>query len=170
MRHAVLSDDCQPQAADQLMDAVVDLRVDVVGSAGKDDDLLSGVPRLPDDLFALCHNVFPVLLQRRKAVFQRRLHLLFGGIAAEHGGQGLYYVAAAVQVEERVQEIVVVQLFAVRHKQFRIIRHHRTVIVIVRIALVDVIAHAGVEDEVHALFQQALDMTVCQLRRIAHRI
>lgn len=61
VRHAVLSDDCQPQAADQLMDAVVDLRVDVVGSAGKDDDLLSGVPRLPDDLFALCHNVFPVL-------------------------------------------------------------------------------------------------------------
>ena len=96
--------------------------------------------------------------------------LLFRGIAAEYGGQRLDHMPAAVQVEERVQEIVVVQLFAVRHEQFRIIRHHRTIEGVVGIALVDVVTHAGVEDEVHAFFQQALNVSVCQLRRIADRI
>ena len=79
-------------------------------------------------------------------------------------------MAAAVQVEERVQEVAVRQFFAVCHEQLRIIRHNGAVVVIVGIALVDVVAHAGVEDEVHALFQQALNVTVRQLCRIADRV
>ena len=41
---------------------------------------------------------------------------------------------------------------------------------VVGVALVQIVAHAGVEDEVHALVQQVFDVAVSQLRRIAHRI
>ena len=47
--HRVLGDHRRPQAGDEFVDAVVDLRVHVVGAPRQDDDLLPRFPGQADD-------------------------------------------------------------------------------------------------------------------------
>ena len=63
-----------------------------------------------------------------------------------------------------------VQSFVVGKQQFRIVGNDRTVEVIVRVALIQVVAHTGIEDEIHLLIQQTLNVSVHQLCRVANRI
>ena len=72
-----------------------------------------------------------------------------------------------VDVDVRAMEIVTVQRRNIRLQQFGIVRHNRTVIVIVASALIEIIALAGIENEVNTLFKQAFDMSVSKLCGIA---
>ena len=62
------------------------------------------------------------------------------------------------------------QLGAVALQHLGVIGHHRAVVVVVAQVLVQVVAHAGVEDGVDALLAQPLDMAVAQLGREAGRV
>ena len=75
-----------------------------------------------------------------------------------------------IEVHVGVDEVVLVEARIIGKEKLRIIGDYRTVEVVVAAALVDVVAHAGVEDEVHALVEQVLDMSVGELCRVAYRI
>ena len=85
---AVLGDDGCPVAGDQPVDAVVDLRVHMVGPARQDDDPLALPPGLVDDLGALGPDLGHVPGVLGVSGVGGRLHFLLGD-AAEVLGQDL---------------------------------------------------------------------------------
>ena len=70
----------------------------------------------------------------------------------------------------RVEEVFVRKFRHVAAQKFGIVGHHRTVEVVVRIALVEVLRKTGVEHRVHALFQQARHVPMHDLRRVTGRV
>ena len=170
--HAVLGDEHEPEPGHQLVDAMVDLRISVVGAAGYHHDgqvPLSGIG-----------NVF----LRRLA--QIGMKGVIGSVGGLDGGGSLVLgdveflhkvslcplleIVGAMEPKVGVEEPSVLELGQVGGDQVGVVGHHRTVVVVVADALVKVIAHAGVEDGIHTLLQQAQHMTVYQLSRIAHRV
>ena len=69
-----------------------------------------------------------------------------------------------------MHEIVIVKTWIIGKEKLRIIRNNRTVEVIIAFALINIIAHAGIENEVNALVKKIFNMPVSQLCRIAYRI
>ena len=82
----------------------------------------------------------------------------------------LVEILAALEVEVVVDELRRVQLGAVALQNLGVIGDDRAVIMVVTQVLVQVIAHAGVEDRIHALLTQPADVAVGQLGREAGRV
>ena len=69
-----------------------------------------------------------------------------------------------------MDEVLLAEAGVVPEQELGVVRDNGAVEVVIRVALVDVVAHAGVEDEVDALVEEVLDVSVGELRGVAHRI
>ena len=168
---AVFGYDRQSKARNKLLDTVVYFGVDVVGTSRKNDYRHFALPRLFDYLLALCDKVAAVVFESLHSLAPNRFRVLFGNAVfcqrlAHYLGKMLF----KIYVNVRMHEIVVVKLVNVGFKQFGIVRHNGTVIVIVALTLVDIVAFAGVENEIRAPLQKAEDVSVGKLRGIAYRV
>ena len=102
-------------------------------------------------------------------------HGFFGGffrdfILSERPDKRIYQGFGARHIDIRIDEIVVAQLGNVCAKQLGVIRHDRAIIVVVAVTLVNIVAFARVENEVHAFFEQVEHMSVDELCRVANGV
>ena len=169
----VLGDDHRAALADELVNAVVDFRIQVIGPAGKDDDgqvLLLGQGQV---LLALLVDALHVGVVLGVGGVGSGFHFLLRD-GVEVLGQDVCHLAgkilAPVEAHIVVDEFHVLQGGDVGVQHLGIVGHHRAVVVVVPQVLVQVVAHAGVEDGVRLLVQQGLYVAVHQLGRVAHRV
>ena len=159
--------------ADELVNAVVDLPIQVIGPAGQYNHrqvLLFGQGQIFLTLFVNTRHVGVIFLIRRVG---SGLYLFFrngGKVPGQNVGHLPGEVLAPVQAHIVVDKLGVLQGGDVGVQHLRVIGHHRAVVVVVPQVLVQVVAHAGVEDGVWLHFQQGFDVAVHQLGGIAHRV
>ena len=170
--HRVLGDEHKAIGGDQVIDAVVDLRVHVIGAARHDEDGPVLLPGLGDELLGLTAQVVLIVVIGGIGRLHRRRRLPLGDLEllGKPRLRPLGKVVGAVQTEIGIK---VADLFQVGHvggQQLGVIGHHGTVIVVVALPLVKVIGHAGIEDVVHPRLHQGLHMAVEQLGGVAHRV
>ena len=84
--------------------------------------------------------------------------------------QGAHGALFVVEIEIGHDEVFLVQPLVVGLQKFGIVRHHGAVVVVGRVVLVQIIAFAGEEDEVHSPIQQTFDVAVGELGRVADGI
>ena len=168
--NTVLSDNCHTKAGNELVDTVVYLLVDVIRTT-RDDDYLSALGScLIDYLHSLASYLIMVSFKSLISFVNRLGYLALDIVLLQHIANYLYDVLSDVEIEVRVNEVLIIKARIVCEEKLRIIRYHRTIEVIVAVAFVKVIAHTRIEYEVNALVEEVLDMTVSELCRIANRI
>ena len=168
---AVLGNHRSPVAGDQVVDAVVDLRVYMVGAACQHNNALTLTARLVNDLTALYPDLCHVRFVLRVGSIGCGLHLPLGD-AAKVLGQHLlchlvHKILGTVDAHIIIDELFAFQLRAVACQNLRVVGHHRAVIMVVAQALVHIVGQAGVEDGVQLHLAQRLDVAVAQLCREA---
>ena len=169
----VLADDGSALPDDELVNTVVDLRVNVVGAARQHNDAAAFPAGLRNDLGALVAqllHVAGVLVVGRINGFVHGLPVQPREIMVQRLLEFLVEILAALEVEVIVDELRRLQLGAVALEHLGIVGHDGAVIVVVAQVLVQVVAHAGVEDRVHALLTQPVNVAVAQLGREAGRV
>ena len=152
---------------------MVDLRVDVVRAARNDRDIQPVGVRIGDGLLALEPHLGVVVVQRLIGGLGRGRDLLLFQLrvfAAEILGRLLDKPLVVGQLKIRHHKVEVRQRRHIGVQQLGVIRHDRAVIAVGRTAFVQIVGHAGIEDRVHALVEQVLDVAVHELCRIAHGI
>ena len=175
--NAVLGENREAVAGYHLRKSVVYLRVDVVGSSGEHD---TGLAVLLEELHGLLALAVHLSLERLVLgvrLIQRGNYLFLSEAAVreflcEFLVKALAHALLVEYRQERIHELHVPA--KLRHgilDNLRICSNDRTVVVVVRaVVLAHFIGHGGVENELHSLVNQCLDMTVRQLRRIAYRL
>ena len=133
------------------MYAVVYLLVYVIWTACDDDYLSFLGSCLSDYLHGFFRYRVVVSLKRLVSLVHSVGYPALDVVAAESLSQNLYDVFPDVKVEIGMNEIILVESRVVCHEQLGIIGNYGTVEVVVAAALVQIVAHAGVEYEVHAL-------------------
>ena len=169
----VLADDGSALPDDELVNTVVDLRVNVVGAARQHNDAAAFPAGLRNDLGALVAqllHVAGVLVVGRINGFVHGLPVQPREIMVQRLLEFLVEILAALEVEVIIDELRRLQLGAVALEHLGIVGHDGAVIMVVAQVLVQVVAHAGVEDRVHALLAQPVNVAVAQLGREAGRV
>ena len=158
------------ETGNQGVDAVVDLRVHMVGTARQHDDAAALRPGLVDDALALLADqghMVGILSVGRVGGF---LHFALGDIreiVPQSGENLLGKVFGPVEAHIVVDKLGILNLRAVTGNNLRVVGHHGAVVVVLAQALVDVIGHAGVENSVQAQLGEELNVAVGQLGREA---
>ena len=168
--HAVLCDDSHAEAGDQLVYAVVDLLVDVVRTACDNYDLAPLCSCLLYYFHSLAGNGILVGAESFIGLVHSIGYPALDIVSAESLSHDLYDVLPDIQVKIRVYEVITVEPRVVCDEELGIVGNNRAVEVVVAFALVYIVAHAGVEYEIHALVEEILDMSVSELCGIADRI
>ena len=142
-------------ARDEPVDAVVDFGIDVIGTADQNHDAAPLAAGLRDHLLAFSAHVRHVgiicgigRVARMANLFGRNVGEMFLQNGCELFGER----PAVVNAHIIVDKIDFAHRGHIRGDDLGIIGNHRAVVVVVAQLLVQVIAHAGVEDGVHALF------------------
>ena len=171
MRHGILGEHGKPVGGDQLRNAVVDLRVQVIGPARKDDALLMVVLQPGKDLLALSFDIlmgsghfFPAGRRGPADLLRGKLLKFFD--------QGVRGDLQAGERHEGIAQhrLAPADLLHIVLDVFRIGGDDGAVVMIVRaLRFVPFIKQSGIEDEIHVLFNQPGHMPVGQLGRIAFR-
>ena len=196
MGDRILGQHCEIVARDQLRDTVVDLRIHVVRATCEHDAAVAGLLHPAEGLLALLLHILMRTLELCPGLMRRRADLLLGEIPllklladllegeladrtdrildAVRVDEDLHELVRADlfvrQREERLHEEdgVVLQVLDVINDVLRIGGDHRAVVVIARIRrFVPLVRNARVPDELLAVLHQPLDVTVCDLRRVA---
>ena len=154
---------------------MVDLRVDMVGTAGQHDTAAAALFQIFYDFLALRLHVHTGLQQ----LVPRGVR----GLANLSGGDLILFVENLYQTlrqdfligkcHEGIDEanVLLRQRFDVVFDIFRVGSYDRTVVVVVRLLLlVALIWNAGVEDGLYAVLDEPFHVTVRQLRRVALRL
>ena len=168
---AVLGDNGEVKRGDKLVYAVVYLGVEVVRSAGNDDDRHILLSCFGDHSLALGLDLGHILFECVHSLNISCGRLLLGdAVVFERFGEDFCRVLREVYVDIRRDEILIVKFGDIRTEQLGIICNNGAVIMVIAFAVVDIVAFAGIEDEVSTLFEQADNMSVRKLRRVAYRI
>ena len=152
------------------VDAVVDLRVHMIGPARQHNDAAALRPGLFDDALALFPNQGHVVGVLGIGRVSGLLHLVLRDVreeAAQDIMDLLREVLGPVEAHIVVDELDILDFRAVSGNDLRVVGHHRAVVVVLAQALVDVVGHAGVEDGVQSQLGEELDVAVGQLGREA---
>ena len=166
--YAVLGDNGEVKRGDKLVYAVVYFGVEVIRSAGNDDDRHILLSCLGYHSLALGLDLGHILFECVHSLNISCGCLLFrDAVVFERFGENFRRVLREVYINIRRDEILVVKFGDIRTEQLGIICNNGAVIMVIAFAVIDVVAFAGVEDKVCALFEQADDMSVRKLRRIA---
>ena len=170
--HRVLCDEGEAEGGDQVVDAVVDFRIHVIGAAGYHQNGTVLCPGLGDVCLGGLPQVVLISLVSCVCRLGRGGGLPLGDLKlVEKPLAGLpLEIPGAVQAEVRVQVADLFQSRDVGGQQLRVVGHHRAVVVVVADALVEIIGHTGVEDGVYPLLRQGHYMAVEQLGGVAHRV
>ena len=167
----VLSEHSHPEGIDQIRDAMMDLRINVIGTACENDPMPAGLLQIFKNLLAFIIDRLPCTLQLcpscvdcaadlisrniRKEVYE----LFLNGIPVGKCNEG------AVELNVQIPQILYIVLDV-----HRIGGDDGAVIVIARVLeLLSLVRHARIEDPFDSLCDQPLDMTVCDLGRVAFR-
>ena len=169
---AVLGENREAEARDHLGDAVVDLRVDVIGAAGEDDaaavsvlHLAQYAGALPADVLLGAKLLRPGAVGRFADVGLRNLPVLGkegnetvgGGLFVGHGDKG-----------PEIADLLIRHVLDVVLEVLGIGDDDGAVEVVLGIAgLLMLIEHTGMEDGADAAVDEPLDMPVGELRGIA---
>ena len=171
MGHGILCEHRQSVGGNQLRDAVVDLGIQMVGTAGKNDALPVIFLNPFNDLFALFPGIlaggFHFLPARRGST----AHFLCGKFL-KFPDQSVCGGFQAGKCHERIAQhrLAPSDFLHVILDVFRIGSDDGAVVVIVcPFRLVSLIEQRGIEDEVHSLLDQPCHMPVGQLGRITLR-
>ena len=169
--HRVLRQHRNPQRGEQLADAVVDLGVDVVRPPRQHDDGFSFLARGVQDLVPFRADVLAVPLQPRKARAQTAAdHPRGEPVLFQRLFQRAHRRVLVVRVYVRRDEVAFIQPLVVRAQKFGVVRHDGAVVMVIRIAFVEVVAFAGEEDKIDALVEQAFDVPVREFCGVADGI
>ena len=196
MGDGILGQHCEIVARDQLRDTVVDLRIHVVRTTREHDAAMTGLLHPAEGLLALFLHILMRTLELCPGLMRCRADLLLSevpllklladlleGELADRTDR----ILDAVRVDEDLHELVradilvrqreerfheedgvVLQVLDVIDDVLRIGGDHRAVVVIARIrCFVPLIRDARVPDELLAVLHQPLDVTVCDLCRVA---
>ena len=160
-----------PVAVDQIRDSVMDLRVDVVGASCQNDTSSSCFFQIFQSFLAFFLHIFSHSREFLPCGVGRFLYFLGGNIFKYFhqavckdrlGSEGKERIA---EINGRISEFVHIVLDVLR-----IGGDNGAVIMIYRIReFVPLIGNAGIEDELHAFFDQPAYMAVGQLGRITFR-
>ena len=170
---AVLTDDDKPQAHRQLINAVADLRVDVIGSACQDHDPLAVRSGIGQRLLALGPHLGCVIGIRGKPGIHRPGDLAPGDchvVPVQRGVQCPPQRGLAVDIQVGVPEVRLLQVLHIALQQLRIIGDNGAVIMVYAGLFIHIIGQAGVEDFRNPCLQQRLDVPVHDLCRVARRV
>ena len=170
MSNAVLGNYSHAKTRNKLVYAVVYLLVNVVRTSRENDYLAVLTPCLSDYLPCLCRNIAVIAVKSLVSAVNRLWYPALYVVPAESLCHDLDNVLPDVEVELGVQEVLVRETVIVCEQKLGIVGNYRTIEVIVAVALVYIVAHAGIENEVYALIEQILDMSVSKLCRIAYGI
>ena len=172
LRDRVLGEDSHAVGVDELRDAVVDLRVDVVRSARENNAVAAGLLEIFQCLDSLGLDIASVLRLLFPRRVRRILHLDLRDVM-EDFDEAVCHDLLAGEREERVHEADrrVTELLDVVLDILRVGRHDRAVVVIdCAREFISLERNARVENELHALADQPLNMAVRELGRIALRL
>ena len=171
LEHGVFGEHGEPEGAEELVDAVVDLGIAVIGPPREHDDvfpppfgLRQHPPPLGDDRGVI---LLHALHARPKSLFDEEA---WDMVPPERADERLHRGPLAVGVEVGHDEIFVVEALVVGLQEFGIIGDDGAVVVVDAVVLVEVVALAGVEDEIHAHVEEGLDVPVHELGGIAGRV
>ena len=196
MGDGILGQHREVVARDQLRDTMVDFRIHVVRTTREHDPAVAGLLHPAEGFLTLLLHILMRTLELCPGLMRRRADLLLGEVPllklladlfkgeladrtdrildAVRMDEDLHELVCADllvrQCEERFHEEdgVVLQVLDVIDDVLRIGGDHRAVVVIAGIRrLVPLIWDARVPDELLAVLHQPLDVTVCDLRRIA---
>ena len=155
LEDGVLRHQHEAEGRDEVVDAVVDLRVHVVGTAGDHQDLTAALPGEVDILRALLLDQVPEAVVGFVGLADGLDGLPLGH--AELVGQELgalfLKILRAVDAQVGVEVLALGQGGDVHRQQVGVVGDDGAVIMVVCQVLVEVVGHAGVEDGVHALVQ-----------------
>ncbi len=156
---------------DQLRNPVVDLRVDMVGPAGKDDAPFVVLLQEAQDFFSLV----PHILTCAGQLIPGRL----GGVhhfrdrqLLKLSGEGGSHCLQRTEGHERIAQyhFTPADLIHIVLDVFRVGGDDRAVVVVVGLMkLIPLVKEGGIEDEIHLLADQPGHMAVGQLRGVAFR-
>ena len=167
---AVLGDYSHSETCYKLVDTVVDFLVDMVWSAGEDDYLAVFLSCLTDYVISLCRYIAVEAVESFKCLIDSRRNLAFDVELFQCIFHYLYNVLSDVEVHIRMNEIFIVEARIISEQKLGIVCNDRAVEVVIAFSLVEVIAHAGIENEVCTFVEQILDVTVCKLCGVANSI
>ena len=173
VRNRVLGDDYRAAVADETVDSVVDLGVDVVGAAGEHDYRKSAPSRLGDVFFALGAHLGEEFVALGVCRLAGKSDLFWVETVEIFRQDSIYVlreVLRTVYSDVVLDEFYVSEPRHIRTNDLGVVGHDRTVVVVVAETLVEVVGHAGVEYRVDSRVEQSLDVTVHQLRREADRV
>ena len=167
----ILGEHHHAQRADRLGNAVVDLGVDVVRTASQHDAAAVVFLHVRQGAQALLLHVVLEDLVLGVGGLDGLLRLLAGHVRPRellHDALDHQLVVGQVEVRPHVADALFAQFGHIGADDHRIVGHHRAVVVVVGVVdQVLLVAHARVENRLHALAEQPLDVAVHQLGRVA---
>ena len=171
----VLRKDRQMIGLDHFRDAMMDFRIDMVGTSRQKDRMLARLLKTLQDLLAVAAHILAIMLQLLISSLCRRCNLrLCNAFLPQFLGQPRCHALLVADGQKGLQELdmLFLQNIHVAADIFRIGRHNGTIIVIIRcmLRIRHIIRLAGVENLVHALLHQIHDMPMGKLRGIAQGI
>ena len=172
MAQGVLGDQYEAERSDQVVDAVVDLRVDVIGAAAHHDDVQAVLPGVIDILLARGPHIPDVGLILLVSIADSGGGFLLGNVelVLQNLFNALSKVLPPPQTHVGVEEAGGLEAGHIGGQQLGVVGHHRAVIVVVTDALVVVVGHTGIPNGVYSSLHQCLNMAVEQLGGVAHRV
>ena len=171
----VLGDYREAVGGDHLGDAVVDLRIDMVGAPREEDDVAALPPRPVYDELSLLHDVALVAVKLLIGLHHRTVDVaLPEPLVRERGPEPLCHALLVVDGEERLHEFNAFLPYDV-HVGADVLRaggDDRAVVGVVEVDELVVPVHddAGIENLPHALLNEVHDMPVRELRRVAQGV
>ena len=173
-RDAVLCKNSESQLIDHLGDSVIDLGVDMIRSSGEHDAVHSALLHLIDHTRAFGSDIFLKSSVFLGAFINSSLSFCQSyALILEDFRELLRYFIKIIKGHERIHEvdILLFNVLDIILDYFRIGTNDRTIVVIARILILDhLIRNIGIEDILDPAAYKILDMTVCQLGRIAYRL
>ena len=171
--HAVLGDDRRALSGDQCVNAVVDLRIHMIGPPGQYQDPFPFGPRPAYDLRPALAQREHVLLVLGIGRIRRALDLLpcdVREVPAEDLRHVAHKIHRAVDADVVGNEGLAREFRAVGRNDLGVIGYDGAVEVIVAQMLVDVVGETGIKDRVERHLAEGLDVAVDELGREAGRI
>ncbi len=173
MGNRILGQDRQTVARDEFGNAVVDFRVDVVRPTAEDDAPAVVLLQPAEGFLPLPFHIGPETALGLPGFMGSVLHLLSGNVRElfpedlhELVGENLLRGESHEGVQEA--DLSACDLLDIVLDILGVAGDDRAVIVIVGVGeFIPLVGNAGVEDEVHALVYEPLDVAVGDLRRVA---
>ena len=173
MGHGIFGEHREAGRRDEIGNAVMHFRIDMIGMTGQNDAHLASFLEKVEHFCALFLQVVLELFLFAEGLFKSFLNFRAGDVAEEVERQEHVEQTVQFHGQEGADEFhaLFAQLFHIVLQQLRITTHHRAVVaVVLREEFLALKGDARIENAVHALLDEIHDVAVAELGRIAHRL